>query len=97
MAEQFFCLKKRNRNNLKQLIVYFISKFWHNNRGFQRQFILGLRSHICGAKTVSKETKQSYNRIKKLISYHDESSGSDGELELDTKEPYSILETWDKG
>ena len=60
VAEPFFCLKKRNRNNVKQLIVYFISKSWHNNRGLQRQFILDLRSHICDAKTVSKETTQSF-------------------------------------
>ena len=32
-----------------------------------------------------------------MISYHNESSGSDDKLELDTKKPYSILETWDKG
>ena len=81
---------------MKQSVVEFIRKSWHDNRGLQRQFILGLRTHISETKKVSKETKQSFNKIKKQLTNYAESSASEGELKCDTKEPFIIVESWDK-
>ena len=46
VAEQFFVMKKRNNKILWLLILDFIRKCWHDNKGLQRQFILGLKRYI---------------------------------------------------
>ena len=96
VAEQFFSIKKRNKQNLALPLANFIRKCYNDNKGLQRQFILGLKEQLVGKKSADKDIKKSYTKVKRLLTTYKETSGSDNELTNDRRELNRHFEAWDK-
>ena len=96
VAEQFFSIKKRTKQNLALPLANFFRKCYNDNKGLQPQFILGLKEQLGGKKSADKDIKKSYTKVKRLLTTYKERSSSDNEPANDRCELNRHFEAWDK-